>query len=229
MKSANRSLFLDQWRSIAIFMMIFFHFCFDLALFNFISIDVQNDFLWWIQPRIIVSMFMCAVGASLFLTHQNGIRYKKFILRFVKLALAAAIISLVTFLFFPSQWIYFGTLHSIAVCSLMALPFIKWPNLALVFGLIIVSTLFIPAWQWPWFQLPHPSMDYIPPFPWLGFCLIGIFLAKQGFFNLNPTSALPLKLQQYLAWPGTHSLKIYLIHQPVLYGSVALFWWLLQL
>lgn len=218
----ERSLFLDQLRALAVIHMIFFHFNYDLMLFGLVDIDFQNDWIWWIQPRWIVALFMTSVGASLYLAHAKKVKWIKFWKRWLKLAIFALIISVSTYIMFPKHWIYFGTLHSIALCSLLALPFVKLPKVALVAGVAIVSTLFIESWSWPWFQLPHSSMDYIPPMPWLGFCLIGIALASFKVFEKNP---LPknIKGSTALAKVGQKAFIIYLLHQPILYGGISLF------
>ena len=54
------------------------------------------------------------------------------------------IISLITFKLFPDRWVYYGTLHSIAIGSLVGLLFIKVPKTSLI--LTIVTWIIYFAW-----------------------------------------------------------------------------------
>lgn len=214
-KSENvRYRLVDHWRAVAIILMIFFHFSYDLGLFGYIKIDVQKDLFWWFLPRLIVFMFMIAVGVSLRLVHKSGLNYKKFWPRFAQILTFALIITLTTYFLFPTRWVYFGTLHSIALCSLMALPFIKYPKQAGLLGLCItVPALF--GLNYPFFKMQHVSMDYIPPLPWFGYVLIGIYCE---FRNWDKVQYKKIPGESALNFMGRHGLLIYVLHQPIMYG-----------
>lgn len=218
-KFNSRSRLIDVLRGLTIVLMIFFHLSFDLNNFGFLSIDILHAPFWYLLPRIIVFLFLFAVGMSLTLAHQELIYWKSFWKRFLKIASYALLISLVTYFMFPDNWIYFGTLHAIALISLLTLPFLKKPMLSL----LIAFLLFIPSiffdLNLPWIQLAHQSWDYISPFPWVGASLLGIFAVHKKLHRLElPNNAFVTSLN-YL---GKHSLFIYLIHQPILFGSVYL-------
>ena len=62
------------------------------------------------------------------------------------------------------------------------------------------------------------SMDYFPIFPWIFLFVVGYFLhricnARGWDEKLFARGNVPV-----LSWLGRHTLPIYLIHQPVLYG-----------
>ena len=196
--------------------MIIFHFTFDLNLLGFIHIDIIHHPFWYFLPRLIVFLFFIAVGMSLTLAHQKQIKWDAFFKRFIKLAVLAGLISLVTYFIFPDNWIYFGTLHSIAVVSLMSMLFLRSPKTSLLIALL----LFIPSILWnkniPWFELPHSSFDYISPFPWVGACLLGIFAVSKNAHKIYCNQNSPII--KSLNFLGSHSLLIYLIHQPILLG-----------
>lgn len=215
----RRSDGLDQLRGLAVVLMLIFHFVFDLAYLEFISIDPLHHPFWGHFPDVIVSLFMFCMGASLYLAHGKEMRWKKFFRRWFKLAGAALLISLTTFFLFPTQWIYFGTLHSLTVCSLLALPFLKIPNIAFFIGLAILLPELLGLFQWPWFRMDHLSMDYIPPLPWLSLCLFGITRAHH---QKIPTTGLLTEdlIGKSAIFLGRKSLLIYLIHQPVLLFSL---------
>ncbi|MDD4973156.1 MAG: heparan-alpha-glucosaminide N-acetyltransferase [Bacteriovorax sp.] len=219
-KFNSRSRVIDAIRGLTIILMIFFHFSFDLYNFGFLKIDIIREPFWYALPRLIVFLFLFAVGMSLTLAHQDKINWQAFWKRFLKISAFALLISLVTYILFPDNWIYFGTLHAIALISIMTLPFLKKPNLSLALALL----LFIPSIFFdkniPWFSLPHSSWDYIAPFPWLGASLLGIFAVHKGIYLLGIPDN---RLVRSLNFLGRHSLFIYLIHQPILFGAVYLF------
>jgi uncharacterized membrane protein len=76
----------------------------------------------------------------------------------------------------------------------------------------------------------HVYVDYFPLLPWFGVVLLGIFAGYTLYgrsgrrFGLPDLSAWqPVEILQGL---GAHSLKIYLIHQPVLFAILLLAFWL---
>ena len=216
---------LDQIRGFAVLLMIIFHFSYDLAVFGHVNIQFQKDPFWWGFPRLIVFLFMIAVGMSLRLVHVPNYRWKPFFQRWLKLVVFALIISVSTYFAFPDRWIYFGTLHSIAVCSLMAIPFVRYPKISGLLALIFLVPVVLFKWSLPWIELPHKSMDYIPAFPWVGVVFLGIYLHSVNFNKFLLPDIKPL---QALAWMGKHSLLIYMLHQPILYGLVMVVTKLLQ-
>lgn len=217
--NSERSVLIDALRGFTIILMIFFHFSFDLNNFGFLETDMLHHPFWYALPRIIVFLFLFAVGMSLTLVHRDQIRWKPFWKRFLKIVFFALVISGVTYFLFPDNWIYFGTLHAIALVSLMTLPFLNWPRLSLVLALaLFFPSLFLDQ-NIPWFSLPHQSWDYIAPFPWVGASLLGVFAVHQGMHQLSLPHNAFVKSLNYL---GKHSLFIYLIHQPILFGSVYL-------
>ena len=218
-KFNSRSRLIDAIRGFTIILMIFFHLSFDLNNFGFLSIDILHAPFWYALPRVIVFLFLFAVGMSLTLAHQDQIHWVSFWKRFFKISAFALLISVVTYFMFPNNWIYFGTLHAIALISLPSLPFVNRPKLSFIIALL----LFIPSIFFdknlPWIQLAHQSWDYISPFPWIGASLLGIFAVHKNLHRIELPNNAIVKSLNYL---GKHSLFIYLIHQPILFGSVYL-------
>jgi uncharacterized membrane protein len=218
----QRYSLLDLIRALAIVLMVIFHFSYDLSNFGLVQIDFQNDSFWYAFPRVIVFLFMLAAGSALTLGHAVQIRWPAFWKRFAKIALGAVVISVSTYVMFPERWIYFGTLHSIAICSLIALPFLRYPRVSLIVGILLTLPHLYLGHSIPWFTLPHRSMDYIPPFPWVGVMLFGVALAHWVLPRLgNPKLG---SIGPFIQFLSKHSLKIYLLHQPTLWGLVYLFW-----
>jgi len=224
--SPSRRLVLpDQIRGLAVVLMIFFHLCFDLRLLGFIPQLLEWTWLWWWLPRLIVTLFLFTMGLSLHLAHVPHFRYRPYFKRFIQLSMAAGLVSLGTYLTFKNNWVYFGTLHCIALCSLLAYPFIGRPRTALIVGVLILIIDLGGFYSFPWWQLNHQSMDYIPPLPWLGSTLIGLFCAPL----IKPEHRILARpLEGNLRWLGRHSLVIYLLHQPVMIGVLMSLKWLIN-
>jgi len=218
-KEKIRYPLIDLIRFMAILLMVFFHIFYDLYTFRYVKIDFDNNLFWWGLPRVIVTLFLLAVGLSLPLVHLPKLQKEKFIKRFLQIALSASGVSILTFLMFPTRWIYFGTLHCIAVCSVMALPFLNRPTLSIAIAIPLLITSIFFGIDIPWIKLNHLSMDYISPFPWFGVVLIGIFCYHQKWHALLPNLSLPRAVR----FAAKHALIIYLLHQPVIYGVIYLF------
>lgn len=218
-KQKSRFLFIDVLRGFTVILMIIFHFAFDLDYYGLVNIDIINHPFWYFFPRLIVFLFLLATGMSLKLVHHEGIQVVPFLRRLLLIVFWAAVISVATYFFFPDNWIYFGTLHAIAVISCLTLPFLHLPRLCI----LIALALFIPSIFFdrtlPWFELPLSSWDYISPFPWLGASLLGIFAVHNRLHHYNLKETWTVKFLKFL---GTHSLFIYLIHQPILFGLLGL-------
>lgn len=225
MNNSHRFTALDAFRGLAVILMVIFHFTYDMWLFNLTSIEVRTGF-WYALPRFIVFVFLWCVGASLQISHGQGIKWKKFGIRLGKLVALAVIISAVTYFTFPKSWIYFGTLHCIAGVTILAIPFLYYPKARLpVLALILLAQYGLGydiAWVGTLF--PRYSMDFIPVYPWFWVTLLGMI---SGNFILTRCPQ-KIPLQKFFVWPGVHALKIYLIHQPLLYGICALWRMLLE-
>lgn len=123
--------------------------------------------------------------------------------------------------------IWFGVLHCLGVCMLLWPLFRKIPSdwlglsgsVLIVLGfllenLLLNTPLLVPLGiRFPGFA----SADYFPLLPNLGFFLLGavvgrtLYRKKESRFpNVHPL--------RFLCFCGRHSLSIYLLHQPILYG-----------
>lgn len=231
---SSRLAALDLARGLAVIAMAIYHFSWDLSWFGFVDWPVARGAGWSSFAKLIAGSFLFLAGVSLDLAHHEAIRWRAFGIRFAKVALAAAGVSLVTWLAFNDSYVRFGILHCIAVSSLLALPFLRLPLLACILAAIIVLSL--PLWAssfifngqlWLWTGLGTPdygSVDYVPLAPWTGVLLAGLALSRafrtldvwQRLASIQFTNASG-RLTRLL---GRHSLPIYLIHQPLFYGLV---------
>lgn len=216
---------LDALRGLAVILMVIFHLTYDMWLFNLTTVDVRQGF-WYALPRFIVFLFLWCVGASLQITHGLDIHWPKYWRRLGKLVALAALISLVTYFTFPKSWIYFGTLHCIAGVTFFAIPFLLYPKARLPVLILILIAQYALGYDIAWVGtlFPRYSMDFIPVYPWFWVTLLGMITGPY----LLPKLPQQFPLHKLFVWPGTHALKIYLIHQPLLYGICALWRMLLE-
>lgn len=222
--SKKRYPIIDHFRGFAILLMIIFHFAYDLNLFQFVDIDFQFNFFWFWLPRLIVFLFLFSMGLSLPIVHHPEFKPKIFLKRLLFISFWAIVISITTYFLFPNSWIYFGTLHCIALTSILSIPFISRKNLSIICCLLIFLPFLIFDKTIPWILLSHASMDYIPPFPWFSCVLLGIYCYHQNIISLEKYDQFPILTHffAFLSFLGKHPLKIYILHQPILFGTVKL-------
>ncbi len=215
-------------RTLAIVLMVIFHFIYDLKFFHFISSDIPDGSGWQQFRWLIISLFFLCLGASLTLAYKQRFRPKKFFVRVLQIAGAAGVISIGSYLFIPKNWIFFGVLHFLAVSSLIGILFIHHPKISIGLGalFLITGALQIVPTRWPFHllfdNLPSYTNDYVAFVPWFGMVLLGIGLAHANWFLKDPAKNLISYEKKWWVWPGKHSLSIYLLHQPLLMGALYL-------
>lgn len=218
---------LDALRGLAIVAMIAYHFCFDLRWFGFAGWDFEHDPRWIAARSVILGSFMLLAGVSLVLAAQRADAPRAFARHIGRIAAAALLVTVASYVAFPQTYIRFGVLHAIAVSLLLARPLVGHPRLALGLGIGVIAAGVLvahpafdaPLLHWIGFMTHKPATeDYVPLFPWTGVLLIGVALgqalARRGPAVVEP----PARLPPVLALLGRHGLLIYLVHQPVLVG-----------
>jgi len=238
----NRRPLLDAARGVALVAMAVYHGCWDLTFHGLASFDLLGDPLWLAARTLILSSFLLLAGISLVLATEGGLDAKRFLGRLARLAAAAGTVSAVSYVLFPDSPIFFGVLHHMAAASVVGLAFVRLPAAltlaAAVAAVLAGEHLAFPAFDSPWLRwiglttIQPNSNDFVPLLPWIGGVLAGIALARSwpgiGASRHDPAPSDPAKLPlltRALAWAGRHSLAVYLIHQPLLFG---LFWLVAQ-
>ena len=161
----------------------------------------------------------------------------------------SVIISLVTILFMPDSAIRFGVLSLLGSAMVLMLPLDRIcrkvpPLLGATAGFLLFVllrqinagllgigpwTVNLPAALYrnlftAYLGFPAPdfsSSDYFPLLPWFFLFLTGYFLYSIAH-RYGLLERLPKTKSGPLAWMGKHSLLIYLLHQPILYGVLYL-------
>ena len=231
---------IDSLRGIGIILMIIFHMLFDLNYFSSAGFDLHSG-IWFLLGRAAAVTFLFLVGLSLTLSYSRALKqgkagFSKYLKRGIWIFFLGLIITLMTWLLLPQGTILFGVLHLIGISIILAYPFLRFRNLSLLLGIIlIILGVFLQTltFDFPWLlwlgfrPLAFYTFDYLPLLPWFGVVLLGIFFGnllypdyKRRFRIRNLSSSPPLRV---LAFLGRHSLIIYLLHQPILLGLLYLF------
>jgi len=229
---------IDVLRGLAILMMVTYHLVFDLTYFGVFPFNVSSG-LWWWFARSTAFIFLFLVGISLTLSYTRaelkGLKqekkslFPKYLKRGVKIFFLGLLITLVTWIFIPEDFIVFGVLHFIGIAIILEYPFLnkKYPNLIL--GIIFIVSGFVLAQftvNYPWLlwlglkPAEFVTVDYFPLLPWLGVVSLGLFAGKTLYPDYKRRFHIPdLSKNQFtgiFSFLGQHSLLIYLLHQPIL-------------
>ena len=220
---------LDALRGLAVVAMVAYHFAFDLAYFRVTTQNFYRDPFWLHSRTAILSSFLLIAGISLVLAQNTPQGRARFRVHVARVAACAVAVTAGSYLVFPRSFIWFGVLHAIALSLVMIRPLAGRPWLALGVGIAVViagNAITSPAFDsralgWIGFVTAKPiTEDYVPVFPWTGVMLIGIaaghVLLRHGFAGVAPLARLPAMLR----WLGRHSLAVYMLHQPLLFGAL---------
>ncbi len=240
MKLKNRILEIDILRAIAVLLMIFYHFIFDLEFLQITILQFTKTFFWKIFPGSIGFVFIFLAGIAVFLNYQKHKNINRIRKHGIKIFLYGLCLTILSFLIYPQEYIRFGILHLIG-SSIFVSTFLIKNQLAIVFsvfGIFFLNpfiTKSICSDLFSFFGCSNPqfsSLDYYPIFPWFGFFLLGIIFGqilyknKQTYFpKLNEAIQTEQnffsKILKILVWSGQKSLMIYFLHQPIL---ITLLW-----
>ena len=228
----QRYALVDLARGGAIIAMVAYHLAWDLSYYRLIGIDVSFDPGWTAFARSVLSAFLLLAGFGLVLGHGSGIRWRAFWRREAMIVAAALLVSLGTWFAFGPALAFFGVLHAIALCSLIALPFLRAPIWVTALGaavflipprLVRLEAFNTPelAWIGFWTEAP-PTADLVPIFPWAGVLLLGVIAGwlflRSGWRERAANIAPRAGVWRALMRAGRWSLVIYLVHQPLLHA-----------
>lgn len=235
----KRIYLIDEMRAIAIILMIFYHFMYDLV-YIFALADTrffENSVMHYMQRYICIS-FIFISGISSRLSHSN-------LKRGIKIFLIALLMSAVTYIILPEQIVVFGVLHFLGLSMIIYSLKDKIANkIPCILGFFIMIFLFIVLFNLPngyiginnifilnlpnqlynfkflfWLGLPNQSFyssDYFPLIPWIFLFFAGGYIGKY-FKEHKIPMFMYLKHNDFLCKLGQSSLLIYILHQPVIY------------
>lgn len=234
----ERFSLLDTLRGFTMLNMILYHFLWDLVYIARFPISWYHGtgaYIWQqsiCQTFILLSGFCWSFGRRPF---KRGLT----------VFWAGGLITLVTMLLMPENLVLFGVLTLIGSCMILMIPlaaFLKKINRTSVLIILFVVFLFLfimlhPSWNgYPeltsgnlftaYLGFPAKnfySTDYFPLLPWFFLFVVGYLLHKLSLhFGWLEAPFLKRKLLPPLTFIGRHSLLIYMLHQPILYGITIL-------
>ncbi len=230
--SKNRIWELDAFRGLFILGVIIVHAVYDLQMFGFIGYD--TPLLYDIIKNYGGILFLLISGICVTLGSHC---LKRGIIVF----LCGMVITGVTYALQaidPANsdlLIHFGVLHLLGLCMITYPLYKRLPVWALsLLGILFVAMGFVVEPMRSDFPLAivlgiipkgYIAADYFPVFPNMGWFMIGAVLGRTLYKNRTslmprfPYTAPPVR---FLSFCGRHSLWVYLLHQPVIYGAVLL-------
>lgn len=244
MTEIKRYTLLDILRGMSVISMIFYH-----AMWDIVNIfGVRAD--WFYSPMSVVWQHSIRWGFVLLSGFCWSMGKNKVKRALIVLA-ASVIISIVTAVFMPQNFILFGVLSFIGTAMLLTVlinrffkkinPYMGMLCCAVLFiflfsvndkavGIWNIKLFSLPAWLYRNYftaYLGFPpddfySPDYVPVFPWIFMFWMGYFLYHifKRKCLLNHLSYFRIKPMEYI---GRNSLIIYMVHQPIVY--VILYLW----
>ena len=223
--------------------MTLFHWGFDLSFLGYWQQDFLLNPVWTLQRTCIVGLFLFCAGLGQAVAWQQQQTWRRFFRRWTQVAVCALLVTAASYAVFPQSFIYFGVLHGLALMLVVARatagagPWLwGWGTLALALPAVAAGALAGPMAAWAdafnapalnWLGLISRkpfTQDYVPLLPWLGVLWWGV-AAGQWILQRQPgwlQRSVPGLLQP-LAVLGRWSLSYYMLHQPVLLGTLWLY------
>lgn len=242
--NTKRYYILDGIRGFALVNMLIYHGVWDLVYM--FGCDWQ-----WYRSELAYAWQQYICWTFIFLSGFCFSFAKKKLKRGLIVFLSGLLISIVTLVAMPENRVIFGILTLIGSCMLLMIPLEQIlkripPAIGMLFSFMLFlltrnvnqgclgfGDLRLVALPDCWYQnllttylgFPTPdfySTDYFSLFPWVFLFATGYFAncflrQKNLLFHLQPCKIKPLE------WLGQHSLGIYIVHQPLIYLVLTVF------
>lgn len=230
----KRNYNLDKWRGFTIISMVLFHLMYNI------------NYYWqipWYDGTILNRVWQLSIACSFFIISgitSNFLDANRNIKRGIKTSLIGFVITLITYLAAPDQFILWGVLNGLGA-SMIITGILKYftdisPKWAFVFlilfvlsykiprGILYNNSIFKNLYDLNFFYLGFPSSDfhssdYFPIIPWTFLYLFGYtfgkYLKNKNFYGKYGKDNILSKI-------GRYAMPIYLAHQIILYPLVTL-------
>ena len=231
MQNKQRIELMDGARGLSLFLMVFYHFFYDLATFADAPRWIFRNVVFDPLQYFFAGLFILISGVSSNFSHSN-------VLRGLRVLGVALVITLATTLM--DMPVVFGILHLLGTCMLLyGLTRKLWQKLPpWVVPTVCVLAIVLTArfangrptetphlWMFGLVTAEFDSVDYFPLLPWAFVFLLGAWAGRYVREGRLPRWFYDTKVP-FFAPLGRHSLLVYVVHQPVLYGLTMLGLWI---
>ena len=232
MAEKRRIQLIDALRGLAVLLMVVHHFLYDLAAFAGAPWWLFSNPVFDVLHYVFAGLFILLSGISSDFSRSN-------VKRGLKALGCALVITAVTAVM--EMQVLFGVLHLLGTCMVFygltrglweRLPWWGIPAISLVgialTGHMTGGVMGESRWLWMFGRIydGFVSTDYFPLLPWVFVFLLGTWAGKYIKEGKLPQWFYEAKCPP-LETVGRHSLVIYMLHQPVLYGLTMVLVWIL--
>lgn len=247
-KKPPRAGFLDEWRGVALICMLLYHTFYDLYAIFGVPLPLFSSPFYILLQRFIGYSFIVISGISCAYSRSNLRR------GIIVFALALGM-TIVTLLAMPEQRILFGVLHFLGLSMILAAVLhplleriptwagiagslllfaatsrISWGRLGIgTFSVGLPSFLYRTNLLFPlgFHNASFFSSDYYPLLPWFFLFLAGVFWGRIWRAGKCPGFVYQTHIPP-LAAVGRRTILIYVVHQPVIYLVLTVWFRLFQ-
>lgn len=228
MEKRARIQSIDALRGLCILLMVAYHFFYDLVYFLGAPSWIFGNPVFDVLQPFVAGIFITLAGVSSRFSRSN-------VKRGIKCLIVALAVTAVTLLM--GSPVYFGILHFMGVAMILyGLTEKIWDKIPRRTALVLYLALTVATgvlrgvlnpirqdglWIFGFYTQSFSSSDYFPILPWIFVFLFGTWLGvlireeklPKKFYTINPP---------FFPAVGRHTLLIYVLHQPVLYGVTLL-------
>jgi len=221
----NRINYIDNLRGLSFILMFIQHLFYFYDVSKLYKTHLSDNFFINLCGSFSRNLFIFLFGYLLYLLYKNFFDKFKFynnkLFISIEILLHGLLISLVTYILYPSIFIRFGILHFISlatfICSLL-LPYPKYYIVFLTIFLVIqppkINT-FLDTITGA--SINFKMMDWFPLFMWLPIMILGMICAHNNILNkLKILNYDLFKSSNLLTYIGKNSLNLYTLHVIIL-------------
>jgi uncharacterized membrane protein len=198
------------------------------------------DPFWTWQRTVILSLFLFTAGLGQAVAVHQGQSWQRFWRRWAQVAVCALLVSVGSYLMYPSTFIYFGVLHGMAVMLIVVRLTAGWGRWLWWLGGLAIAASYTMIIIADYSILTRDTADFlnskalnwlgfVPLLPWLGVMWWGMAAGNWVLHNRVAWLSLPsssvITAIKPLKAMGRWSLSYYMLHQPVMIGALMAMGW----
>ena len=239
-KKENRFYEIDIIKSVAVVLMVVFHYYYIYYLMGKPLVKIDNTLLS-LSAKLSHTIFIFLFGLNLSLSYNRNLKknrqneyYETQIKRSLLYICIGSVISFVSYKLIPNKFIFFGIFQFLSMSTMVSQLFV-FNEFSSVTGIVIFSLLTTLLNNKHFrnniinnilgFNTNFSSIDYFPFIPYFIYVLLGItcghILYKNGerTFNMDKLDKVveKSKLLKFIIYIGRNSLIIYILHWILFY------------